>query len=124
MRKSDLHRLIREFSLDSPASSGLKTGSMRTGLGLATVTLPDGWETRLKPLLDEDGVLVACCLDIYDLASAKLVAGREKDLDFRVHSPGILEALRKVYDAEILANELTLCRLSLALAELREPFFV
>lgn len=60
----------------------VENGFYADGLGLATVTLPDGWETRLKPLLDDNGVLVALCLDIYDLAPAKLVAGREKDLDF------------------------------------------
>ena len=133
MRKSDLHRLIKEFSklygsetpiivgsqalyavtdslpeiakksiecdfLFAPGKLHLRdkidsqlglasdfrveNGFYADGLGLATVTLPDGWETRLKPLLDENAVLVALCIDIYDLASAKLVAGREKDLDF------------------------------------------
>jgi hypothetical protein len=57
-------------------------GFYADGLGIATVTLPDGWETRLKPLFDDNGVMIANCVDPYDIASAKLAAGRDKDHDF------------------------------------------
>ncbi len=57
-------------------------GFYADALGLATVVLASGWEDRLRPLLDEEGRIVANCLDIYDVAVSKLVAGREKDLDF------------------------------------------
>jgi hypothetical protein len=43
----------------------------------AAELLPIGWEARLVAL-DEDGVIF--CLDAYDVAVAKLRAGREKDL--------------------------------------------
>lgn len=59
-----------------------ENGFYADGLGLATVTLPDGWETRLRPLNDENGVLIANCVDAYDIAAAKLVAGRDKDHEF------------------------------------------
>lgn len=80
-------------------------GFYADGLGLATVTLPDGWETRLKPLLDENSVLVALCIDIYDLVSAKLVAGREKDLDF-LKSLLLSDSI----DMELILNRVLLVR--------------
>jgi hypothetical protein len=47
--------------------------------------LPEGWKDRLVSVSNENtrGV-VARCLEPHDLAVAKLVAGREKDLDFLV----------------------------------------
>lgn len=41
-------------------------------------TLPEGWESRLRPLVGHDNVFA---LDPYDLALVKLMVGREKDLD-------------------------------------------
>ncbi|MFV1961245.1 MAG: DUF6036 family nucleotidyltransferase [Acidimicrobiia bacterium] len=53
------------------------------GVGLATATLPAGWEDRLVPFeWGDTGVAEAVCLDPHDLVIAKLVAGREKDFDF------------------------------------------
>jgi len=48
-----------------------------------TAVLPKGWKGRLVPLApgDTEGV-VGLCLDPHDLAIAKYVAGREKDLEF------------------------------------------
>ncbi len=57
-------------------------GYYADGLGIATVTLPEGWEDRLTPLKDENGITVANCVELYDVASAKLAAGREKDHEF------------------------------------------
>jgi hypothetical protein len=60
----------------------VETGFYADALGLATVVLPDGWKERLKPLFGTDGTLLALCLDPYDLAASKLIAGREKDFLF------------------------------------------
>lgn len=57
-------------------------GYFADGLGLATVTLAPGWQDRLQPLKDDNGQVVARCLEVYDLAVSKLIAGREKDLIF------------------------------------------
>lgn len=51
-------------------------------LGLATVTLPPGWKERLQLLLDENGQPIARCLELYDAAVSKLMAGRDKDWVF------------------------------------------
>lgn len=51
-------------------------------LGLATVVLVPGWETRLQPLADETGTIVARCLELHDVAVSKLMAGRDKDFVF------------------------------------------
>ncbi len=59
-----------------------RTGMYADGLGLATVVLPDGWHERLQPLNDNLGNVVALCVDIYDVSVSKLIAGREKDLEF------------------------------------------
>lgn len=53
------------------------------GVDETTAILPAGWEDRLVPLHNENtGGATGWCLDVYDLASSKLVAGRERDLDF------------------------------------------
>lgn len=53
------------------------------GVAEDTATLPMGWQDRLVPLHNENtGGATGLCLEIHDLAAAKLVAGREKDLAF------------------------------------------
>jgi len=48
-----------------------------------TATLPTGWIERLVPIKNENtGGATGWCLEVHDLAVAKLVAGREKDVDF------------------------------------------
>jgi hypothetical protein len=48
-----------------------------------TATLPAGWQERLIPLRNENtGGAIGWCLEVHDLAASKLVAGREKDLEF------------------------------------------
>jgi hypothetical protein len=48
-----------------------------------TATLPPGWQDRLVPIHNENtGGATGWCLEVHDLAASKLVAGREKDLDF------------------------------------------
>ena len=57
-------------------------GYYADAVGLATIVLPSGWEERLRPLYGDNETVVADCIDIYDLAISKLVAGRDKDLEF------------------------------------------
>lgn len=52
------------------------------GVGARTAVLPDGWKERLVPLVDATTGAVGWCLDPHDLCASKLIAGREKDLDF------------------------------------------
>ena len=53
------------------------------GIGPETATLPEGWRERLVPVRNENTRgCTGWCLEVHDLAASKLVAGREKDLDF------------------------------------------
>lgn len=53
------------------------------GVGPETAVLPAGWEERLIPIRNEaTRGATGWCLDPYDLAYAKLAAGRTKDLEF------------------------------------------
>jgi hypothetical protein len=66
--------------------------------------LPEGWKDRLVSVSNENtrGV-VARCLEPHDLAVAKLVAGREKDLDFLVEM-----ARHRMLDAETMQRRIGL----------------
>jgi len=53
------------------------------GVAMETAVLPEGWKDRLIPISNENtGGGTGLCLEVHDLAVSKLVAGREKDLDF------------------------------------------
>lgn len=53
------------------------------GVDDTTATLPSGWRERLVPVCNENTRgATGWCLDVHDLAVSKLVAGREKDLEF------------------------------------------
>lgn len=53
------------------------------GVGEDTATLPDGWKDRLVEIRSEKtGGAAGLCIDVHDLAISKLVAGRDKDLEF------------------------------------------
>jgi hypothetical protein len=53
------------------------------GVDDRTATLPAGWAERLVRLENENTAgATGWCLDVHDLAAAKLVAGRDKDLTF------------------------------------------
>jgi hypothetical protein len=53
------------------------------GVDETTATLPDGWRDRLVPISNENTRgATGWCLEVHDLAVSKLVAGREKDLQF------------------------------------------
>jgi hypothetical protein len=84
------------FSLRDPADSDLIDGSIGEGspfhqtfgyyahgVSVETAVLPEGWRQRLIPIHNQNtGGGTGLCLEIHDLAVSKLVAGREKDLDF------------------------------------------
>ena len=53
------------------------------GVGEKTAVLPEGWRERLIPLQNPNtGGATGLCLEVHDLAVSKLVAGRDKDLDY------------------------------------------
>jgi len=84
------------FSPRSPADADLIDGSIGEGspfhqtfgyhahgVGEETAILPAGWKDRLVLIRNENtGGGTGLCLEVHDLAVSKLVAGREKDLDF------------------------------------------
>jgi hypothetical protein len=84
------------FSLRSTSDSDLIDGSIGEGspfhqtfgyyahgVGEETAVLPVGWKDRLIPVRNENtGGGTGLCLEVHDLAVSKLVAGREKDLEF------------------------------------------
>ena len=84
------------FTLRDPADSDLIDGSIGEGspfhqtfgyyahgVSVETAVLPTGWRERLVPVHNQNtGGGTGLCLEIHDLAVSKLVAGREKDLDF------------------------------------------
>ncbi len=77
------------------------------GVGPETAVLPSGWQERLVVVFGPNTRLVrGWCLEAHDLAIAKLVAGREKDLDY-VGVMGRLEMVRgEVLEARLGATEL------------------
>ena len=84
------------FPLSNPGKANLIDGSIGElspfhetfgyyahGVGPETARLPEGWNSRLVRLSNENtqGV-VGLCLSIPDLAISKLAAGRAKDLEY------------------------------------------
>ena len=58
-------------------------GYYAQGVGERTAVLPKGWRQRLVRIENANTRGVAgLCLEVHDLAVAKHVAGREKDLEF------------------------------------------
>lgn len=73
------------------------------GVGPETSVLPEGWESRLVVVENANTRFVrGWCLEAHDIALAKLVAGREKDIEF-------LELLHKYGMAQ---EEVLLARLA------------
>ncbi len=84
------------FSFRSPDDANLIDGSIGEGspfhqtfgyyahgVGEETAVLPLGWKDRLVPLRSaQTAGATGLCLEVHDLAVSKLIAGREKDLDF------------------------------------------
>lgn len=84
------------FTLRSPHDANLIEGTIGEGspfhstfgyhahgVGPETAKLPRGWQQRLVRVASpETGGAAGLCLDPTDLAVSKLIAGREKDIDF------------------------------------------
>jgi hypothetical protein len=84
------------FTLRDPKDADLIDGSIgegspfhetfgyyAQGVWLDTAVLPDGWIHRCIEIRnDNTRQVTARCLDPHDLAVSKMVAGREKDLEF------------------------------------------
>jgi len=93
------------------------------GVDEATATLPAGWPDRLVPLANANtGGATGWCVEVHDLAVSKLVAGREKDLQFvrvlireRMVDPAILEQRITMVSGSESVQSLARLRLRLAL---------
>jgi hypothetical protein len=73
------------------------------GVSISTATLPTGWEERAVPYERADALPShAVCLEAHDLVISKLVAGREKDLEF---ATALIRAT--LVDPEILLERAT-----------------
>jgi hypothetical protein len=84
------------YPRDAPAKSDLIDGAIGElsgfhqtygyyahGVDDTTATLPPGWQQRLVPVQNENtGHAIGWCLEVHDLAVSKLVAGRERDVEF------------------------------------------
>ena len=84
------------FPLQDPAKADLIDGSIGElspfheqfgyyahGVSPDTAVLPPGWQQWLIPVRNENtGGVTGWCLTLVDLAISKLVAGREKDIEF------------------------------------------
>ncbi len=58
-------------------------GYYAQGVGVDTATLPEGWQERAAVFNHEDpGGATALCPEPHDLVLSKLVAGREKDIEY------------------------------------------
>lgn len=58
-------------------------GYFARGVGEETAILPEGWRGRLVPVCNANTTgATGLCLEVHDLAAAKLAAGRPKDLAF------------------------------------------
>ena len=58
-------------------------GYYAQGVGSKTAVLPQGWQSRLVSINNENtNGVTGLCLEVHDLAISKCVAGRPKDLEF------------------------------------------
>lgn len=97
-------------------------GYFADGVSPDTALLPEGWETRLTPICNENtGGATGWCIDPVDLTIAKLAASRPKDIAFirgmlKHHfiRPVEIERLIATFDDEKLRQRLsdsfTVCR--------------
>jgi len=80
--KPDLADLI-DGSIGEGSFFHQQYGYYAQGVGPETATLPQGWESRLISVKNANTAGVeGRCLEVHDLAIAKYVAGREKDLEY------------------------------------------
>ena len=81
------------------------------GVGPDTAILPPGWKQRLIEVKNENtSGISGWCLEVHDLALAKCIAGREKDLNFvaELFKHGMInkEKLNQLLDTMSLDKEL------------------
>ena len=58
-------------------------GYYAQGVGERTAVLPEGWESRLVSICNENtNGVTGYCLEVHDLAISKLIAMRSKDLQY------------------------------------------
>jgi hypothetical protein len=85
-----------------------------------TAILPTGWKDRLIPVRNENtGAGCGLCLEVHDLAAAKLAAGREKDCSFVAALLRQKLAKAAVIESRLRESSLSGDRLDLALARLK-----
>lgn len=78
-RKSDLV----DGSIGGLSPFHEKFGYYAQGVSLATAVVPSGWADRVVAYREADSAPNrAICLDPHDLVVSKLVAGRQKDIEF------------------------------------------
>ena len=75
-------------------------GYYAQGVAPETATLPQDWQSRLVAIKARSAT--GWCLDIHDLAIAKLVAGRAKDIEFLQNAAGA-----GLIDRRVVADRLT-----------------
>lgn len=86
------------------------------GVEVSTATLPAGWEKRVVPFVREDAKPShANCLERHDLVVSKLVANRQKDIEFTtalikenlVGVPTLLERTRQLEQPGAIQSQVT-----------------
>jgi len=125
------------YPLDDPAKADLIDGSIGElspfhhtfgyyahGIGPETAALPAGWKGRLIRLESENmGGTVGLCLSPEDLAASKLLAGREKDIEFVRHmlqTKMVAESALRALASELTPDQAALLGLRLEVC-LRQP---
>jgi len=88
-------------------------GYYAQGVAEETAILPEGWRSRLVEIRNENTRgAKGLCLEIHDLLVSKIIAGREKDLDF------LTEAARhRMADPEELLRRLGTVEVALEVRE-------
>lgn len=90
------------------------------GVAETTAILPAGWKDRLIPVRNENtGTGCGLCLEVHDLAVAKLAAGREKDSSFVAALLRQKLAKAALIESRLRETSLSGERLELALARLK-----
>lgn len=77
------------------------------GIDEATASLPEGWKDRLVPIRNANTRgATGWCLEIHDLLISKLVAGREKDLEFALETAGHHLVAERILRQRLTATDL------------------
>ena len=90
------------------------------GVDETTAILPNGWQKRLVLLAGENMRHIrGWCLEVHDLAISKLIAGRDKDLDFveillrhRIVQPSVLRERLDQTEVESARTALSRARIA------------